>query len=131
MLFAVEVLLHEVSARTLVPVALATTTATYVGRFCSATRRHFRSRCFRCPSTSAPAGVHRLGSVTAVASVMFIRTLYGAEDFFDGVIPRHPYLRHVVGMLGVGLVFTTLFSLSGHYYVQGVGYATIIDVLVG
>ena len=131
-LFAVEVLLHEVSARTLVPVALATTTATYVGRFLFGNTPAFPVPVLQVPEhlTLLPAYIG-LGSVTAVASVMFIRTLYGAEDFFDGVIPRHPYLRHVVGMLGVGLVFTTLFSLSGHYYVQGVGYATIIDVLVG
>ena len=40
-LFAVEVLMHEVSVRTLVPVALATATATYVGRTSSATRPAF------------------------------------------------------------------------------------------
>src|SRR6516165_7856073 len=33
-LFAVEIMLHEVSARTLVPVTIATVTASYVGRLC-------------------------------------------------------------------------------------------------
>jgi CIC family chloride channel protein len=31
-LFALEIMMHEVSVRTLVPVAIATATATYVGR---------------------------------------------------------------------------------------------------
>ncbi len=34
-------------------------------------------------------------------------------------------------MLGVGLIFGALFVGSGHYYVQGVGYATILDILCG
>src|SRR5262245_26256549 len=33
-LFAVEIMLHEVSARTLIPVTIATATASYVGRLC-------------------------------------------------------------------------------------------------
>ena len=33
-LFAVEIMLHEVSARTLIPLAISTATATYVGRLC-------------------------------------------------------------------------------------------------
>ncbi len=61
--------------------------------------------------------------------MLFIRSLYGAEDFFDRALPRHPYLRHVIGMFAVGAVFTALFAWTGHYYVEGVGYATIFDTL--
>ena len=64
----------------------------------------------------------------AVVGVVFIRSLYGAEDLFEHRL-RNPYLRHVVGMAGVGVTMVALMELSGHYYVQGVGYATIIDVL--
>jgi chloride channel protein, CIC family len=44
---------------------------------------------------------------------------------------RNPYLRHVVGMLIVGVMIYALFQTFGHYYVEGVGYATIQEVLVG
>lgn len=129
LLFAVEILLHEVSVRTLVPVALATTTATWVGQGLFG-----NVPAFPIPATTEPVGLETLpafvvlGAVTAVASALFIRTLYGAEDLFDGRIPS-PYLRHILGMLILGALFTTLHEGSGHYYVQGVGYAAIVDVL--
>jgi chloride channel protein, CIC family len=132
LLFAVEVLLHEVSARTLVPVALATTTATYVGRFLFGNNAAFPVPPLHVPEqlTLLPTYVG-LGILAAVASVAFIRMLYGTEDFFERVIPGRPYLRHVAGMLGVGALFVALFAWRGHYYVEGVGYATILDVLTG
>ncbi len=131
-LFAVEILLHEVSARTLVPVALATTTATYVGRYLFGNQPAFPIPAIAVPEhlTLLPAYVV-LGGVTALASVLFIRLLYGTEDLFERALPGRPYLRHAVGMLGVGVLFTLLFAWRGHYYVQGVGYATILDVLTG
>ena len=67
----------------------------------------------------------------ALISVVFIRSLYGAEDLFDRLIPNRPYLRHVTGMLCVGIMMVLLMRFAGHYYVQGVGYATILDVLSG
>ncbi len=133
-LFAVEVLLHEVSVRTLVPVALATTTATYVGRTLLGDQPAFPVPALHLTSAGsawllpAAAGI---GVVMALVSVAFIRGLYGAEDFFDKRIPRHPYLRHATGMLVVGGIFTALMGTRSHYYVQGVGYATIMDVLQG
>jgi CIC family chloride channel protein len=131
-LFAVEVLLHEVSARTLVPVALATTTATYVGRYLFGNTPAFPIPPFLVPESLAalPAYVI-LGAVTALASILFIRMLYATEDAFEGAMPHHPYVRHVAGMLVVGAVFALLFAWRGHYYVEGVGYSTIIDILTG
>jgi CIC family chloride channel protein len=129
-LFAVEVLLHEVSARTLVPVVLTTTTATYVGRFVFGNRPAFPVPQIESPeSLAALPGYVVLGGMTAIASIVFIRSLYGAEDAFEKLLPERPYLRHVIGMLAVGGIFVTLFYASGHYYVQGVGYATIVDLL--
>jgi CIC family chloride channel protein len=131
-LFAVEVLLHEVSVRTMVPVALSTATATYVGE-----RLFGNVPAFVIPTVHAsdsaavlPAYI-ALGGVMALAAVVFIRGLYATEDFFDRVIPRSDYARHVIGMLGVGVTLAVLMSTRGHYYVEGVGYATIVDVLTG
>ncbi len=133
-LFAVEVLMHEVSVRTLVPVALATATATYVGQFLLGSHP-----AFEVPALTAPAAAQvtllplyvLLGCILAPVSVLFIRGLYGAEDGFEKWIPGRPYLRHFAGMLGVGIVAVALMHFAGHYYVQGVGYATILDVLSG
>lgn len=132
-LFAVEILMLEVSVRTLVPVALATATATYVGRYLLGSHPAFEVPSAATPGASEmallPAYVG-LGCLMALASVVFIRALYGAEDLFERKIP-HQYLRHVTGMLGVGITSVLLLRFAGHYYVQGVGYATILDVLSG
>ncbi len=133
-LFAVEILLHEVSVRTLVPVALLTTTATYVGRVLIGSQPAFPVPALHLTTAGSawllPAGA-AIGVIMAIISVVFIRGLYGTEDLFERHIPRHPYLRHAVGMLAVGIIFTALMAMRSHYYVQGVGYATIMDVLQG
>ncbi len=133
-LFAAEVLMHEISVRTLVPVALATATATYVGHFFFGNHPAFPVPPLQMSAASGaallPAYVG-LGGIMALVSVVFIRALYGAEDLFEKYIPRRDYLRHVVGMLGVGVMAVTLMRYSGHYHVEGVGYATIMDVLAG
>jgi CIC family chloride channel protein len=132
MLFAVEILMPEVSIRTLVPVALATTTATYVGRRLFGAAPAFVVPAVHPSATLAvlPAYVI-LGALMAVVAVVFIRAIYGAEDLFERAIPRRDYLRHALGMLGVGLMMTWLMAVKGHYYIEGVGYATVVDVLTG
>ncbi len=133
-LFAAEILMHEISVRTLVPVALATATATYVGH-------HFFGDhpAFPIPPITASAvgsagmlaAFVVLGGLTALGSVAFIRGLYGTEDLFEKLVPGRDYLRHVLGMLGVGLIAVALLRTTGTYQVEGVGYATIMDVLTG
>ncbi|MGD0674527.1 MAG: chloride channel protein [Polyangiaceae bacterium] len=130
-LFAVEVLMHEVSVRTLVPVALSTATATYVGQNLFGDAPAFTVPPIHASATAAvlPAYVV-LGALMALVAVVFIRALYGAEDIFEKNI-GDDYFRHIVGMLGVGLAIEVTRVFGGHYYVEGVGYATIVDVLSG
>jgi CIC family chloride channel protein len=77
-LFAVEVLLHEVSVRTLVPVALSTATATYVGQ-----RLFGNAPAFVVPTVHASESVAVLpayvvlGGMMAVVAVVFIRAPTG------------------------------------------------------
>ena len=40
-------------------------------------------------------------------------------------------MRHASGMLVVGALAESMMLLRGHYYVQGVGYATVMDILSG
>jgi len=131
-LFAVEVLLHEVSGRTLVPLALATTTATFVGRSLFGNTPAFAIPHLGIASSETVASLVAavvLGALMALVSVVFIRSLYGTEDFFDKDFFGSDYIRHGAGMLTVGVLFQALLMFKGHYYIQGVGYATIMDVL--
>jgi CIC family chloride channel protein len=77
------------------------------------------------------------GLLLGVLASAFARGIYWFEDRFDSM-PGNYYTRHMSGMLVVGLVmygFITLsqrtFGQPDHYYVEGVGYATIMDILRG
>ena len=70
-----------------------------------------------------------LGALSGVAAAGFIRGLHLAEDLFDRIGSR--YLRHMLGMLMVGVLMYVLFRTLGQYYVDGVGYATVQAVLSG
>ncbi len=133
-MFAIELMLPEVSVRTFLPVALATGTATFIARLFVGLRPAFDM-----PPVSAvsahPAPLAALllyaalGAATGLAATAFIRGLHTMESAFQRV--RNPYLRHAIGMLLVGSLIYALFRLAGQYYVEGVGYATIQDVLLG
>jgi len=133
-MFAVELMLPEVSVRTFLPVALATGTATYIGRLFLGVAPAFHVPALvpvADPVSSAVAlvlyGV--LGALVGLAATAFIRGLHLCEDAFDHI--ANPYVRHAVGMLGIGVLMYVLMRNFGHYYVEGVGYATVQDILQG
>ena len=133
-LFTIELMMPEVSTRTFLPVALATGTATFIGRIFLGPRPAFQVPPVGTLGTHASAVwplllYAILGALTGAAATAFIRGLHAAEDQFDRV--PYPYLRHAFGMLLVGIMMYVLFRFSGHYHVEGVGYATIQDVLLG
>ncbi|MDZ7748498.1 MAG: chloride channel protein [Halofilum sp. (in: g-proteobacteria)] len=68
------------------------------------------------------------GLLVGVAAAGFVRALYWFEDRFDGAF-GNAYLRHMAGMLVVGIMIQGLFVHAGEYYIAGVGYATITDIL--
>ncbi|MFZ0431037.1 MAG: chloride channel protein [Acidobacteriota bacterium] len=135
-LFAIEIVLHELSSRTLVPVAISTATATYVGRFFFGAHPSFvipafQANDFHLESPLVFLTYALLGILTGIVSAVFIRSIYGFEDFFTEKIKGGYYVQHMLGMSIVGVTMYLLLQESGHYYVQGVGYATIQDVLSG
>jgi CIC family chloride channel protein len=131
-MFAIELMLPELSARTFLPVALATGTATYIGRIFLGLQPAFTVPPELYLHSEQPP-VHALllfallGALIGVAATAFIRALVFAEDIFPKI--KNPYLRHIVGMLMVGVLIYALLRFQGHYYVQGVGYATIQAIL--
>jgi CIC family chloride channel protein len=133
-MFAIELMMPELSARTFLPVALATGAATFVGRIFFGIYP-----AFAIPSSllaaQAPATLDALllyavlGTLVGVAAAAFIRGLSFAEDIFDRI--KNPYLRNLVGMLLIGVLIYALLVGAGHYYVEGVGYSTIQAILTG
>jgi CIC family chloride channel protein len=135
-LFAAELLLHEVSVWTLVPVVISTATATYVGRLLLGANPSFRIPTLETPyfHRTQPVlllGYVGLGCLLGVVSALFIKAINGFEDFFEEKVPGGYYVRHLLGMLVVGLLLCLAQVSWAHYYIEGVGYATIQDVLTG
>ncbi len=135
-LFAVELMMTEISARTVVPVALSTATAAYIGRVLLGDQPSFvlgtsEVLHFHLGNPFVLIAFAVLGLILGLLSAAFIRSIYGLEDFFDHRVRGSYYRRHLLGMLAVGLIIYAMMVLFGHYYVQGVGYATIQDILSG
>lgn len=134
-LFAIEILMHEISVRTLVPVAIATATATYVSRIFFGKNPSFaipalEAHTLRITSLPEVGFYLGLGIFMGLVSAFYINVLYGAEDVIEGLIKNY-YLRHVLGMLCIGILMYVMLARTGHYYIEGVGYATIQDILSG
>ena len=133
-MFAVELMMPEVSSRTFLPVALSTGTATFIAR-------HYLGSmpAFQVPSVyflaDQPMPFYAillyvmLGAVTGLAATAFVRGLHMSEKIWDRI--ANPYLRHALGMLLVGGMMYGFFRYSGHYHIDGVGYSTVQDVLMG
>jgi CIC family chloride channel protein len=133
-MFAIELMLPEVSVATFLPVAIATGTATFVGRWFFGDWPAFQVPSLQAMAADPSALVVLvlfavLGALTGIAAAGFIRALHLAEDIFDRIGSR--YLRHMLGMLILGVLMYLLFRTLGQYYVDGVGYATVQSVLTG
>ena len=66
-----------------------------------------------------------------LVSTLFIKSIYGFEAIFEKRIKGNYYVQHMSAMLIVGVLMYAMMSFFGHYYIEGVGYSTIQDVLSG
>jgi chloride channel protein, CIC family len=132
-LFAIEILLPEVSNRTFLPVVIATGASTLVGRILIGPNPAFAVPEILFPSASS-FGVEEaiaftlLGALCGVAAWAFIRLLVFMEDGFPK-LPGNIYTQNIIGMTLVGLMMVGLTNVFGHSYVDGVGYGAIQSIL--
>ncbi|HEB95227.1 MAG TPA: chloride channel protein [Sedimenticola thiotaurini] len=132
-LFSIELLMVTVNSRTILPVAISTVIGASTGRILIGNEPAFVIPAVQAPLSETSSMLITLlaipmGALIGLFSLLFIKGIYFAEDLFDERF-ANPYLRHVVGTLLLGILFYLLLVYSGHYYVQGVGYAAIQDVL--
>lgn len=134
-LFAIEILLLEISSRTFLPIVLATGVATYIGRIFVGLQPAFIVPIASFTSTTPMASSHLLafmvfGVVCGVVSWLFIDCLSFMDKAFQK-IKANDYVRNIIGMTIVGTFMYVLSLCYGHYFVGGVGYGTIQGILEG
>lgn len=133
-LFSIELLMLSVNSKTVMPVIISSVIAANVGRYLIGPDPAFIVSSANLSSTDDnplflliyfPFAV-----VVGLLALLFIKSVYWSEDVFER-LPVGPYVRHVIGMLALGILFYGLHVYTGHYYVQGVGYSTIQDIVSG
>ncbi len=134
-LFALEILLPEVSNRTFLPVVIATGAATMLGRRLIGPDPAFSVPELQFPSMQAfgleeAIAFVALGALCGLAAWAFIRLLVIMEDGFPK-LSSNAYVQNVVGMAALGLLMVILTRSFGHPYVNGVGYGVIQSILSG
>lgn len=123
-LLAVELLLFELRARSLIPVALAACAATAVRIALVGTSPAFEAADFVAANATTLAAYTAIGAVVGVASVGVTKLVYAIEDAFEK-LPLHWMWWPALGGLAVGLVGL----MAPH--TLGVGYDNIDRILSG
>jgi chloride channel protein, CIC family len=123
-LLAVELLLFELRARSLIPVALAAATATAVRIALVGTAPAFEAPAFLPANAASLACYALIGALVGVSSVAVTKLVYAIEDAFER-LPVHWMWWPALGGLAVGVVGL----LSPH--TLGVGYDNIDHILSG
>lgn len=132
-LFALEILLPEVSNRTFLPVVVDTGAATTIGRVLIGPDPAFAvpdiqfSMVASFNAQEAIAFV-MLGVISGAAAWALIRLLVFMEDGFPR-LSSNEYLQNIIGMSSVGLMMALLTHTFGHSYIDGVGYSVIQEIL--
>ena len=127
--FAFELILPEFSIMTLMPLVVSATVSTYIVSLFLGTHPAFVIPSYHFVSSYEFIFYIILGILSAGAAMLYIATLYKTEDIFDA-IPISPYIKGIVGALLLGIIGYTIYSISGHYYIFGVGYPFITDTLL-
>jgi H+/Cl- antiporter ClcA len=123
-LLAIELLLFEYRARSLVPVALASTAACGARMALMGTDPAFHMPTVQAPTAAALAIYIAMGVVAGFASMGVTRAVYAVEDAFEK-LPFHWMWWPAIGGVVVGVVGV----FSPH--TMGVGYDNIDRILSG
>jgi len=123
-LLAIELLLFEFRPRSLIPVALASATATAVRMAYAGTAPIFAMSAITRPGGEALAAYTIIGALVGYLSVYVTRAVYWIEDLFEH-LPIHWMWWPAIGGIAVGV--------AGYFapHTLGVGYDNIEGLVAG
>ena len=123
-LFAVEIILGDFGVTQFSPIVISSVTATVVSRHFLGDFPAFEVPAYSLVSANELFAYGALGIIAGLVALIFVRTLYGAEDLFDKLsVPA--FLKPAIGGLLIGVIairFPEIF---------GVGYEAINEALTG
>ncbi len=125
--FALEILSPAGEWRRVVPVFLASFTGSWM---VSALGKGFPGFALAIPDWGAWWAYMGLGLGCGLAAAFFLAVLRAMEKAFRA-FPANPYWRHGVAMAILGILIYLVYVQTGQYHVEGVGFATIAEVLGG
>jgi chloride channel protein, CIC family len=128
-LLAVELLLFEYRARSIIPVALATSAATAVRMIFLGSAPAFAVPTIAQPSGAALAGYAVIGAMMGLAAFVISRALYWIEDQFER-LPVHWMWWPAIGALAVGVVgMIDARTLGiGYQYIEQIAAGKIVGI---
>jgi chloride channel protein, CIC family len=121
-LLAIELLLFEFRPRSIIPVALASSSAAGIRMLFEGVKPVFAMANLEHPSPAALAVYIVLGAVMGLAAVIVTRAVYAVEDAFER-LPVHWMWWPAIGAIAVGVI--------GYFAPRtlGVGYENISDII--
>lgn len=133
--FAVELLMVSVNARTIAVVAAACAVAAYVAGFYAGVGPalaipELTSLNGHWVGASALLVCLPFGVIAGAGSALLERGIYWVGDGAAALV-KNEYLRHAAAMLLVGVMIQLFFVHAGQYYIAGVGYPAIGDMVAG
>jgi len=123
-MFAVEIIIGDMSFATFGPLVISAVTATVISRAWWGDVPVLNVPKYELVSTWEIPAYILLGFLAAFIAFLYVKLLYKTEDFFEEKVKIPEYIKPVIGAFLVGLVGL----LSPHIY--GVGYYTIDLALI-
>jgi len=124
-MFSVEIILGDFGIEALTPVVLSSVLASVTTRFLSGGASVFHTPVYHLVSAYEVPLYILLGALGGAMSVLFTRTLYLFEDFFERLRKIPPYLSPFLGAIGLGLLAVAFPQILAD------GYDGISDALMG
>lgn len=127
-MFALELILPEYSIMTIMPLVVSSTIATRISTLILGNHPAFVLPEYLLVSSSEILFYIVLGFLAGCVAIAFIHTLYWTEDFFSA-IKINATIKALVGGTLIGIIGYLSLRFFGQYYVFGVGYEFLAQVL--
>jgi len=115
-LFANEVILGDFSLATVSPIILSSVAATVVSRRYLGAYPAFMVPQYELVSPVELIFYAILGVLVSLVALLYVRSLYWAEDFFEERVPIPPYLKPALGGLLLGIIAYHFPQIMGNGY---------------